>query len=785
VTPPHAFYRTAFLALALSVFAITYWAPVAGWWLCVALVPVANIPVRAFELGAHDALSFLALGCCLGWWAHVLVTRVRVPVRESIRTPLLLVLLLTAASMLVTILRYTDWYPLFNDVLRNGWVRWDGSADAVTAARMVLISGATALALPGLWWTGVGIALTQRRGEQSAKPWQHLALVWAIMLVPALVIAAYQSVFNPSFGMLFETAWQHARRVSGCLTDPNALGLFVMLALPLIGWAAWRTRGMPQMALACVALLGLYALTQSGSRSALLGMFMMLGCGCVVVAWRRTRHYSRMLRATVAVAVVCVMALTPVAAWLVMQSSRTAAENPVLQRMQEFAVRLRGNAPGNVIDSRELQWRQACAVWRDVPLTGIGVGAFAVELPNHNRAATRETPTDNAWNQYLQWLAEMGATGLGAWLWLLTVIVVAVARTFRHGVPAELTPAMHLAWLGVGALLALGMFGAHFTAPEVACGTAVVAALATATAVANTAESPPLDRRSLLVLAAVIGICIAAQINAALGPLSHRTLQTRFQLPREFGLYRPESWYNMFSYQWTQRYAGKLINIPTTQRVLTIRLAALQEQVSEAHPVYVRCWLDTEYLDTIKLVGPDWTEYSMYVYQAPPGDATLTLACSRTWRPPHEMPPRTLGVAVATDVTWDDSLRREGQGFSPWFHDTIAGTNVAARWTERRAARYLTVGPQGCLRIGLRAPADTPFFSTPPRVTVRFNGTVLKTITLPHRRAEWIWENLADDSIKAARGIVSFEVDRTTPIRMPGSVRRQHVGVALAEVATF
>ena len=783
---PLAFaYRAGFLAVALVVALATYWAPRAGWWLCVALVPLANVPSRALALGAHDAVSFVALACALGWWAHQLVTHARDHLYERVRVPLVLVISVTASAGLVTLARYADWYPLFNEVFRNTWVTRDATMDAATALRVVLIRLVNALALPALLWSGLGIWRDLRTRAAWQAAWQRLALIWSLTLLPVFAIVVYQSVFDQSYGLVQEAAWHQARRVSGGMTDPNALGLFVMLALPLLLLQAVRTRGLWQMLAICSSMLGIYALMQSGSRSALLGIVVLalvVAAGGVVFAWRQ-RAWRGWALAGGVFGVLLVVAVLPL--WLHTPVGALPADNPLLRRVQEFYERARVAPAEHVVDRRELQWRQALNVWREYAFSGIGLGAFAIELPNYNRDATQETPVDNAWNQYLQWLTDTGASGLLLWLWLIGSCVTCVVRAGRRGDIHAAPLDTLVVWGSLGVLLLLGMLGAHFQAPEVACGAAVLAALGLAPLVTGTEPDPALGPRTLLILCCIAGLCVASQIDTACGPLSRAALQRRFGMPREYGLYRPETWQQTFQYQWTQRYAGKQITVPNNAAVMTIHLAGLHPEISPDKPVRVRCWLNAQYLDTIVLTDPNWTAHSMYVYTTPAGAAHLALEVTPTWQPTNEVPPRTLGVALADAITWDNDLRREGQNLSAWFEDRQGSNVTAARWTEQRAARFITGGTQGCVIVRLRAAADTPFYRQPPTVMLRFNGTHLQDIVLPRARTEWLATTNCQEILRATRGILSLETSRLSTVRMPGSVRRTRVGVALAELETY
>ena len=807
-SPPHLGYRLLFLAVCLALGTAAYWMPIAGWWALLALVPVANMPARAFAFGAHEALAFMALAFGLGWWANRLVTRQTTMVPAALAVPLALAMVTGVTSGVWTALRYADFYPIGADTFRNVWVNLGQATDAVTAVKMVLIALARYLVFPVVFWASYSI-----RREAGGRQMRQMVMVWACTLLPVFALVAYQSVFDTSFCMLREVAWSDAHRVSGGMTDPNALGLFLFLFLSMAAAVVPRERGLRQVMLIVVGVLGLYAVAQSGSRSALLGFALAAAMAAGVVAVRGLGARTAQGRMAAAVAGIVLLVLLAAPFVLPRLAGTAVADSPLVQRVQTFWQRSRFAGGTELVGRRETQWRQAIAMWRDVPLTGIGMGAFPIEIPNYNRDAKVETPMDNAWNQYLHWLSELGLLGVFFWFWFIGVAIMAAVRGARsRGTP--LAPHEIAVFAALGAFMVLGFFGAHLHAAEVACACAMMLAAALSSCAGREAphERIPSPQLAGLVLTSLL-VC-AAQAYAASGPLGHAALRQRFGLPTEFGLHRVEQWNNSFPFQWTQKYAGKSIVVPDDTRVLSLRLCAFDPSVSPASPRRVKVWINGMFLDTIELASQQWEEHDLFVYHAPPGPATLAFECDRVWCPTNETPPRSLGIALASDTGWRYDMRREGQNLSPWIPATLATnavvahdpgwrapaamkmTNVAAwyhgttniqfRWTGQRAARMMTVGHSGIISVMLRAPAAVPFFREPVSVKVYLNKVLLKEITMPRDSRTWVCERIvADAGLQGQKGILWIEASRATRIRVPGSVRRITVGVAMAEIVTY
>lgn len=777
LAPPHFGYRVTFFGVALAAGVFTYWWPRLGWLYTVGLIPVANMPARALALGAHEALVFVVLGCGLGWWANRLVTRKPSGLPGGLNVPSVLLVTCVVSVGVITALRYADCCVLRGEPFRNVWVNVTGQLDAATAVRMVILAMLREILVPVLVWVGYGV-LREDAGVQE-HGWRWALWVWGAGLAVVIVITLYQSQFDPSFCMLREVAWRESRRVSGGMSDPNALGLSMFLLLPTLAWTAWRVRGIEQMLYLALVVGCAYALMQSGSRSGLLGVVLGVAVFCGVAAWRRAQNMRAIRRVIITLAAGGAgLVLCGIAAFVVLVGEGEGVETPVTRRLQGFYERVRSGTSISLVDRREVQWKQAWEMWRDYPVTGVGLGAFPIEVPNRYRQAQREAPVDNAWNQYLQWLAELGFVGFGLWLWWIGSYVRAARAQVKRWRWEE--------WVAAATLLIfllLCLFGAHLQAAEVACLAGVYAGMLLGGWETAGGESFEITKQDVATLACGVAIVVISQVHYATVLLSYDAQRERVALPTGFGFYHVEDWQGQFTYQWGQRYAGREITVPTQARVMVLRMAAFDPDISPARPKRVNVRVNGVLMDTLLITDNLWREYEVYVYNTPAGKAELSLECDRVWRPPHEVPPRSLGVALATEVKWQNELVREAQGLSEWFEDTMTTPPVRYRWTGKRAAMMATVGSNGMLKVRLRAPTRAPFYRDPVRVRLWFNNEQMSQLVLPRSADQWVEQVAVRNMVFAGqRGILSVEASRLSRVRIKGSVRPRYVGVAVAEI---
>ena len=189
-------------------------------------------------------------------------------------------------------------------------------------------------------------------------------------------------------------------------TDPNAAGSFyVMVVVPSMYWAASTRRWWSAVALP--PLLGALWLTRS--RTALIACVV-----AIAVTWMLSRRWSwrRFAAAGLAGAVI-------LAALVAVGFGRAQSAEP--------AMRFRA-------DMAQVSFRLAARN----PLFGLGLDEFhpasvSVITPE---AISRFPPAargENAHNNFLQILVELGAIGLVTFIWLLTRPTLAFARALREG----------------------------------------------------------------------------------------------------------------------------------------------------------------------------------------------------------------------------------------------------------------------------------------------------------------------------------------------------------------
>ena len=732
-------------------------------------------------IGAHQALIFLSFAFILGWIANKIVTQKKINMENNIAVPVFFIIFVGISSGAWTALRFSNLYPVFSHVFKNGWVNASGVL-ASQAIKHTILSILKLLVFPSLFIASYDILHNSVDNRvQLNKLFKKIVVIWSIMLIPVIITALYQNLFNPKFCMLNEAAWQEAKRVSGGMMDPNSLGLFLFLFIPVVISYAISERGPLQILFAFSSLSGLYIITLTGSRSSLLGIIIVTLIVLLIIFIRsllshKSRKKTLMISAVVFIFIISIPIFTTSIA-----NSPSSAGNPLLNRLQRYAQHLSFSKSKSVVDRREWQWKQAITMWKDYPLTGIGVGAFSTEISNYNLKTSMETPIDNAWNQYLHWLSETGIFGVLFWIWFYSTFIRAVIKGIKKEGTATLSSPVIAVMSVLSTIQFLYIFGAHLQAPEVSVCVAVFSAFLLAFFTDNKIDIHKIKHGDKLVLIIVAVLIFAVQGHEALGALSYNSIHKRYHLPYNFGFYNVESWNNQFDYKWTQKFAGEKIKIPKGNKVLLLKIAAIKPDTSEQNPKNIIIKLNGKYLDSLKIDTPDWRDYEIYTFDSSAKQAELTFECDKTWQPLNEVPPRQLGFALATNIIFTNVFSRESQGLSDWKEDNSSGKLIRYRETGKRAAMNINIPEHGVFKVLLRSPINLKFYQKPIHVTIELNNLLLDSVTLPQNNKEWLTRTFtANAGMRGKKGLLTITVDKFSTIRVKNSIKRIKVGTCLA-----
>ena len=285
-----------------------------------------------------------------------------------------------------------------------------GRYDAVRAA----------LIWAAAWLAGVLVLLI----ADSETAQRRLLLAIAAGAVPVAILALLQYLFG------IDWIKQHSPP-SGTLGNKNMLGQYVALTMPVMfcffltaqrrAWF-WISAG----ATACMAVTMVY--TQSRAAWVVLILEALLAAGLLV--WLRLKYRINPLQELekkialgfMLVLIAGLSALSPIG------SSGEAAYSRYASRAA---------AVSGTFGNRYVMWRNSVPMWREHALFGVGIGNWRNWYEQYQSAYRQDQVSlgiaiqVDAHNDYLQFVCQLGAVGLGLLLWMMVAAVLLFRRTLR------------------------------------------------------------------------------------------------------------------------------------------------------------------------------------------------------------------------------------------------------------------------------------------------------------------------------------------------------------------
>ena len=214
----------------------------------------------------------------------------------------------------------------------------------------------------------------------------------------------------------------------------NFFAEFVVCTVPFSFWLLAQARGLDQIVLrSFLTAFNITALLMTGTRSALVALFaVMLMLGIIAfrfraslktASWTRTERWLAILTL---IATVYGLGSVPTgnAALKKENWGETALERTFFRVGGFSADREFVSGSGSV---RLVMWKATLRMIQDVPLTGVGAGAWEVDIPLYQQPGAQMETDFYAHNEYLQLIGEYGMVG---WLFLigLLIFLAGVAR---------------------------------------------------------------------------------------------------------------------------------------------------------------------------------------------------------------------------------------------------------------------------------------------------------------------------------------------------------------------
>jgi O-antigen ligase len=287
--------------------------------------------------------------------------------------------------------------------------------------------------------------------SRFARPIARLEAIVVRPLLAGACLGALAGIYQSTVDLTWMNLpdWSNIGRVGGLMLDANTAAMTAVLWAPVaVALALGRgARLWPGVAIYLLLLAGMWG---TGSRTGLLALS--IGTAGVIVAAgeRAGVPRRRMVFAALAAAAIVGAAALAIA-------PRTAFGSPLRRVFDRLPSLEAGDLRrfGDELWMRFGYGKAAAAMTADHPVSGVGVGAFHVVVPDYLYRDGRLHPVpDNAQNWWRHQIAELGVAGALPLLWLSLLVAHRVWRGWRtpHD-PPRLVIACVLAGVGIASLL--------------------------------------------------------------------------------------------------------------------------------------------------------------------------------------------------------------------------------------------------------------------------------------------------------------------------------------------
>jgi len=588
----------------------------------------------------------------LGWCLHLGFTPRKLSFESPILKPVLLFSAFLAVSALLNFFRFSNWFPFLSDGIYELVTNVDGvtAGGALMSTLFHFLNYATGFLF-------FFLVLNAVRSRKAAR-----RIVFLLLLGTALALAFgfYQQISRSSLGNT--PFWMKAGQINSLFKTPNAFGAFLAAVVPLALAAIIVYKGAAKAFPAAVLLSALVLLPHVGSRSAFLGLLVSLGFFLVlsVKAFSSAKiHPLRLFKKSLPARILLLIAAAAVLAGVTgLSRSRLAA-----RFKDNIHTLVKTGEPAVVSPERYFLWKEAFHMIKDYPLTGVGIGAFIIELPNYYhldrnaRAVVQEgwKRVDSAENYFLHAAVELGVGGLILAAWLFWMVFKILGQSLKSRANHDREKFI-LVGVSAGVIALFTNYFFHSFIGSFETKYTFWLLLGTAAAWGGQKETPA-ERGRFGRKGKLLSVLLVAAFGALYGwhclhslSLRHRT--ELFGIKQDFGFYRLEETRDGRKFRWAGKYGGTMLEIE--KPVVCIPLHASHPDI-ERRPVTVRIHLIKDFfeekrlLDEISLDHALWKTYEYSLPREVGRKVILLIKVDRTWNPQKALgvpDPRNLGVAL-------------------------------------------------------------------------------------------------------------------------------------------
>jgi hypothetical protein len=544
---------------------------------------------------------------------------------EPIFAPLRLFAILVGVSALITIWRYTNFFPFWRprvyELITNAF-----GTSAGGAIMSVVFYALTYLTGIAFFFILVGAVRSEAFIRKAVT-----ALGASILL--SLAFGLFQHFKAPTLGnnpLSISTGLNNAT-----FKDALSFGAFISIILPFSVPILRSFRRLPRLLFGLSVLPASYLLFFAGSKIALLSLLATLSVLGVfgLLAFFKSRQKSAKKLVWIGSSVLILAGLATTAIFLERGPMSRIRDSVLIKRMEGIPWSLRYRIHG--------PWDIAVRMMREYPASGIGMGSYIIESSNSAKELGKEMgEPESTENLLLQIGSELGVPGVLFFFWILCEIIRRGVRSFRHAPRSSLERALApAAGAGLLAFFLNSQMHSYIGSYEIQYLFWFLAAVLFTPVAARPCPDKAPARHSPLLQTVGLALVFLGGISLlwdSTHSLSLRERTRKFGLRQEFGLGPVEKTAEGIEFRWSGRFAGTSCRIDGSDIGLSLLASHPDIQI---RPVRVKI-LITPDLGTKPIVLRDlllkenrWEKIVLAAPASIRGPALLLFETDRTWNP--------------------------------------------------------------------------------------------------------------------------------------------------------
>jgi len=593
----------------------------------------------------------------LGWMIHNSLSYSEFSLSHPVFRPLIFLSLVIFVSGIITFIRYANFFPFISDNIYELIINVNG-----------VRTGGALMSDIFNWLnylTGFLFFFILFKTIKSKEFIKKILIVLSISILVSLSFSLVQKYFSLSLGNT--NFWIMLNQINSTFKDPNSFGTFLSAFVPILLGMTLSFHKHFRLFFIFLIIFALFVFPSIGMRSAFLGLIISIITFFLLFLLSSEIGPKKKLILITSVFLIVVF---------IFLSFLFFFEQSTLYKRFNWSFKVLGskNALKILFAGKLNFWAAAAQMIKDYPFTGVGLGAFIVELPNYLRLmGLGFRYTDSAENYFFQAGAELGLVSLFLFFWLLFEIIKEMKRSWRRLKSSDNNKDKFIligVISGIVSIFVNFFFHSYVGAFDVKYFFWFLIALVFIYSSANGKPKIEAKLNHKFMYITVIFVLLFSVVHLwnSTHSLSLKSRTEQLGLKQDFGFYQLEKIDDGREFRWTRSYGGLTIKIENP--VIEIPLLASHPDISR-NPVKVKIYLVKDFfkkrklLDEIILTESIWRTYEYNIPEEVNQEVILLIKVSRTWNPLKVLgtpDPRNLGVAVGKIRFKENKIRFKEKG---------------------------------------------------------------------------------------------------------------------------